>query len=393
MKNRPHFEIENLGAVNKACLEIRKVNVVVGKNDSGKSAISKFLFSLFISLSHEGIRLANTDIKNRLFEIIYIMKYTENSKDLTSVEEMLNRPFSNELFEKICEKLPDNTHVKKIEKLIEINKNRDLQFAKTFRWLLNSYYPIENAKITFKDTGITQEILPMKNISKKFFNHFYFENIIYIDSQSPFDLNIENTSYHIKSLREKLKNSKNKGVYDNEFYKKLNKFENSLKEMTKGDFKYEDEKFIFEKNGIEYEMQNTSQGLKHLGILQLLFKNRWLSESSFLILDEPESNLHPEFQLKLAEILVLASKELNITVYLNTYSPFMAEAVEVYAKYHRSYDDVRFYLTEESKNPDKFDFIQIDDEDILDVYNNLGNLYHTLNKVRFETELRDDLGE
>ena len=71
---------------------------------------------------------------------------------------------------------------------------------------------------------------------------------------------------------------------------------------------------------------------KQLGILQVLLNNE-LTRNTFLILDSPEANLHPDFQVKLAEILA-PSKELNITLYITTHSPFMAEAFEVYARYY-----------------------------------------------------------
>ena len=38
------LEIENLGLINKANLDIGKINVIVGKNSTGKSTSSKFLF-------------------------------------------------------------------------------------------------------------------------------------------------------------------------------------------------------------------------------------------------------------------------------------------------------------------------------------------------------------
>ena len=137
-------------------------------------------------------------------------------------------------------------------------------------------------------------------------------------------------------------------------------------------------------------MENTASGLKQLGILQILLENNELTEDSFLIMDEPEINLHPEFQIKLAQILVLASKELNLTIYINTHSPFLAEAIEVYSKYYGLYDDTNFYLTEESENSGMYDFNLIDDLDIMEVYKNLGDPFDVLNAIRFKLELNGD---
>ena len=64
------FEIENLGLINKAILEIGKINVLVGKNNTGKSISSKFLFSLLTAVSSEGTQLANDDIRSKLLNFV-----------------------------------------------------------------------------------------------------------------------------------------------------------------------------------------------------------------------------------------------------------------------------------------------------------------------------------
>ena len=111
MQNELLLEIENLGLINKADLDIGKINVIVGKNSTGKSTSSKFLFCLLTALSKEGIYLANMDIKDRLNQLYYFLNYNlfdENaieSKDLKPIEDLLNKPSSNDLFEDICHQL------------------------------------------------------------------------------------------------------------------------------------------------------------------------------------------------------------------------------------------------------------------------------------------------
>ena len=113
MQNKLLLEIENLGPINKANLDIKKINVIVGKNSTGKSTSSKFLFCLLTALSKEGIYLANMDIKNRLNQIFYLLTFNYfdgdsfESKDLTPIEDLLDKPSSNELFDEICHKLYD----------------------------------------------------------------------------------------------------------------------------------------------------------------------------------------------------------------------------------------------------------------------------------------------
>ena len=113
MQNKLLLEIENLGPINKADLDIKKINVIVGTNSTGKSTSSKFLFCLLTALSKERIYLANMDIKNRLNQLYYLLKFNYfdgdsfESKDLNPIEDLLNKPSSNELFDEICHKLYD----------------------------------------------------------------------------------------------------------------------------------------------------------------------------------------------------------------------------------------------------------------------------------------------
>lgn len=442
MQNKLLLEIENLGPINKADLDIGKINVIVGKNSTGKSTSSKFLFCLLTSVSKERIFLANADIKSRLKDIFYLLNsgfFGENNfndDDLKIIGELLNKPSSNELFEEVCYRLYELSkgfeastskenylkRLERIQELIKINQDRDSQYVKTFVSLLNSEYShtlenCKNAHVKFKgivDTqSFVQEIFIKEHsghgkIDKEFYEYLNYENIVYIDSLSVLELNDEKNfknpldennifiddeiPYHIQLLNRKLKNTNNKGIYDEEFYKELDIFKCKIDDMIGGNFKYDNEnkKFILETEDDTYSMQNTSSGLKQLGIIQLLFKNRELTENSFLIIDEPEVNLHPEFQIKLSQILVLAARDLNITLYINTHSPFLAEAIEVYSKYYRIYDQTRFYLTEESENKGKFDYKLMDNMDIMEVYDNLGNPFDTLEDIRFKTELRYD---
>lgn len=182
-------------------------------------------------------------------------------------------------------------------------------------------------------------------------------------------------------------------VYDNVYNKDLIDFNNKLNGLLNGRFKFDYNKneFVFISDKSEYLIKNTASGLKQLGIIQLLLENRGLTKNSFLIIDEPEVNLHPEWQIKFAEILILLVKKLNISLYINTHSPFLAEAIEVYSKYYSFDDEVNFYLTEESgKNKCKFKRIPL--YDAVEIYDNLGNPFDEIEKIRLKTELKEDMG-
>ena len=130
-------------------------------------------------------------------------------------------------------------------------------------------------------------------------------------------------------------------------------------------------------------MNDTASGVKQLGIIQMLLSNRKLTENSFLIMDEPEVNLHPEWQVKFAELIVLMIKELNISIFINSHSPQFIEAIEVYSAKYELSEETKFYLSKESES-NKFDFEEITRDDLVILYNNLRDPYNKINKIRAE---------
>lgn len=230
-------------------------------------------------------------------------------------------------------------------------------------------------------------------IDKGNLNSINIDNIIYIDSPSIFNANIlteaiilKKQPYHLRFLSRILKTPKyNDDVYDSLFNQKLDEFKDKITELLGGFIYYNDEKeeFFFKKDDDEYSMNDTASGVKQLGIIQMLLSNRTLNENSFIIMDEPEVNLHPEWQVKFARILVLMIKELNIKVFINSHSPQFIEALEVYSAKYGLSDETKFYLSKKSES-DKFDFEEISRDDLVILYNDLGDHYTTINKVRAE---------
>ena len=439
MSNKMVLQIKNLGPINKANLEIKKINVIVGKNATGQSTSSKFLYCLLTASSQEGMILANTGIKKRLLNFIIQLKFRSSTNDhieRAQLEELENTIYNifDGNFEEVYNEIQyiaegiysdEMRHdylkeLNKIHELIETNKNRTSQYFNIFNALLDSEYGYSvNMYDTcvnfrgvingheFEQKIIIQDFMRVHQITDDYFN---YKNIIYIDSfsvlefkerlQKPilgfnYELIDKNMPYHLQSLIKKLKKYPEKTVYDDKYYEELIEFKKNIENLIEGNFIYDNssKKFLFNKNNTEYPMENTASGLKQFGLFQLLLDVYELKENTFLIIDEPEVNLHPEYQIKLAEILVLLAKDLNCTIYLNTHSPFLAEAMEVYAKFHRMYDETNFYLTEKVENEDKYNYVLMENNDISEVYENLGNPFDTLNKIRFETELREDLGE
>ena len=419
------LEIENLGLINKANLDIGKINVIVGKNSTGKSTSSKFLFSLLTAASSEGTQLANMDIHSKLLNFVLYWG-TKGSQEMDDKfkqirNSLMHHSVSSELFDDIYSNIAltlENYDFKDKDlciddlndlfRIIKLNKDEYSRYITVFNALIESEYGsslnrFSNAHIKFhgnyNGVEFNQDIKigvekRKSNISKDFLNYFNFQNVIYIDSPSILENNPRSSQYHLRVLERKLKKIKNPDeIYSDEFFKDLNDFKRRIDELIGGNFEYvpSEDVFIFKKDDETFSMENTASGLKQLATIQLLLDNNELTKNSFLILDEPEINLHPGFQVEFAEILVLAARDLNITLYINTHSPFFAEAIEAYSRYYNLIDDTNFYLTEKVDGIDKYNYNLLDNDEIIGVYDNLGNQFDIIHKIKVQADLKDDL--
>lgn len=419
------LEIENLGLINKANLDIGKINVIVGKNNTGKSTSSKFLFSLLTAASSEGTQLANMDIHSKLLNFVLYWG-TKGSQEMDDKfkqirNSLMRHSVSSELFDDIYSNIAltlENYDFKDKDlciddlndlfRIIKLNKDEYSRYITVFNALIESEYGsslnrFSNAHIKFhgnyNGVEFNQDIKigvekRKSNISKDFLNYFNFQNVIYIDSPSILENNPRSSQYHLRVLERKLKKIKNPDeIYSDEFFKDLNDFKRRIDELIGGNFEYvpSEDVFIFKKDDETFSMENTASGLKQLATIQLLLDNNELTKNSFLILDEPEINLHPGFQVEFAKILVLAARDLNITLYINTHSPFFAEAIEAYSRYYNLIDDTNFYLTEKVDGIDKYNYNLLDNDEIIEVYDNLGNPFDIIHKIKVQADLKDDL--
>lgn len=136
---------------------------------------------------------------------------------------------------------------------------------------------------------------------------------------------------------------------------------------------------------------NVASGIKNIVIIKRLIKNVVIREKSFLVFDEPEVNLHPDWQLKLAEILVMLQKELKLRVLINTHSPYFMRALECYSDIYGTIDNLNIYHMKHSKE-NKYQFYT---ENISDKDGGVAELYQELSKpfIKLQELLEKKYGE
>ena len=92
-------------------------------------------------------------------------------------------------------------------------------------------------------------------------------------------------------------------------------------------------------------LKNLASGNKTFAVIRRLLENGQFYKNHTLIIDEPEVNLHPAWQLTLANVLVILPKELGLKIFLNSHSPYFVRAVEVYSQRCEIADRCHFYQT------------------------------------------------
>ena len=87
----------------------------------------------------------------------------------------------------------------------------------------------------------------------------------------------------------------------------------------------------FQTSGGSFPLSLTSAGVANLGMLALLIERGVLEPDSFLFIDEPEANLHPAWQVEMAELLFELARQ-GVHVVISTHSMTILKWLEVHLK-------------------------------------------------------------
>lgn len=91
-------------------------------------------------------------------------------------------------------------------------------------------------------------------------------------------------------------------------------------------------------------IKNLATGVKLFAIIKTLITKGYIKENTLLVLDEPESHLHPEWQNQLAEIIALLVKKSNVKVVLTTHSAHFMIAIDAMMRKYQIGDITNFYF-------------------------------------------------
>ena len=368
MSENIQLEIKNIGPIHEANIDLGKLNIIGGANSTGKSTSSRLLYCFLFSASEEGKNYYDGMVgaeKSQMGDSSS-SQINQNEKYMEVMLEIFQSEFD---YSPVYNEYGIGTASFKGE--ADENNN-------DFDWTLY---------VGHDESGT--------ELRQKLDDPLFLGNVVYMDSISPLEvMRLEDNMkmpHHFKALFDKFRYKSERDVDED-----LNsKFSSKITDLIHGRFEYMDngldcngEGFKFERDNVSFSMKTSSSGLKQIGSIQMLINNNQLARNDFLIIDEPEVNLHPEWQVRLAELLVILVHDLNVTVYVNSHSPHFIEAIEVLSVKYGLRDETRFYMTSFVEEFNKYDFVELDYSNLRELYRNLGNPYNEINKIRLENDLK-----
>jgi predicted ATPase len=276
-------------------------------------------------------------IREYFSERLKLKKFKKYSHDIELILNHLN-DFSRMIKERreiviesidssLARGLKKNYQITDLKSLINRKNNQKLKLA------IDTIGEIEvdlKSKLTFNFEG--QGIEKIQKIE----NIVFFDSPVYIKIRKALESNQRNAFIRLKDEEKYLKGypeylDKLYGFVDKEYIDvpDFSEISNEIQsiisgklDITKsGDINYTDN----QNNTIPLSL--TAMGISNIGLIDLLLRNNVINKGSFLIMDEPEVHLHPEWQVILAQLLYKIAKS-GANIIIATHSLDFLKAFE-----------------------------------------------------------------
>lgn len=277
------------------------LNVIIGENDTGKTHLLKLLYSMSRAIEDYSKKKAGPEPKDLSELLAHKLRWTFLPQKL-ELGRLVSRGAGNRLSIELC--WNTGGHLKfgfgkdTVSKIVELQTN--------------GLPELEGHKATF---------LPPKEILSIF-------DAIVATRETVEIASFDDTYYDlVQDYRQPTTKGK---LQDN-----IKQVFKHLEDVTGGgEVEMEkDGNIVFRRGKEVFNMHQTAEGIKKIGILSRLMRNRRLTPAggSMLFVDEPEVNLHPKAIVLFAEMLHEFAQS-GIQVYLTTHSYFLLKRLEQLAR-------------------------------------------------------------
>ena len=375
--------INNIGKLKNAEIVIDGITVITGENDTGKSTVGKVLWSVFNGFYEIDEKVYNEKVSELAKIVDKLMKengynkIADNFKDFFGIFDRTeskiaidllknNKNYSEDEIKIIINNHKKDLKIENISNFVqEINETLKISdkeiikvivsrvMNKEFNNQINAIFSKEKmniGKITLKTKDKEIDLKIENNEISDIQNYFLInKETMYIDILDSYDLENKNRQTHLAT--NVFLGNENSVISEIKLKKKLNNIYKKLNSVLSGEIlENKNSKFVYRKNGKDIDLKNLSTGLKTFAMIKMLLQNGTLKENGTIILNEPEIHLHPEWQLKFAELIVLLQKELGMHILLTTHSPYFVSAIEVFSEQHKIDDKCKYYVAENEGN-------------------------------------------
>lgn len=417
------FKLQDYHAVGSADLKIDGITVIAGENGSGKSTISRWLYflinsmvtfdsncyyslygelnleinkfirlstdwryrdsiyrierkinlsgdefipyleQLVLSLKESVLQLLQTDVvstitKSRLLALVGNEEYSINDIDKSALVEGVLI-----YFEKFVEKYINKYHATQMK--VEQKSSADL-----YESIVNTYHTSDSLPRYFS--------LLEKNESLFNDDHFiepYFLNkAIYIDASIPTsDRERPDVDVIGDMTRDLILYPLSKEL-DSSSRQILLRIQRIIKGsifLKEDETVYQNRELRYKRiDGLDIPLRSAASGIQSIAYLYRLLECGYLDNETLLLIDEPETHLHPQWVVEYANILVRLHKDLGVKIVVASHSPDMISAIETISRRHEIDGVTRFYQAKQGLDMKyKFEDLGMNISEIFESFN------------------------
>ena len=399
-KKALHLRATNVGPFENIDVRFPSVTIMAGENGTGKSTISKTAYMLLAFKENIGRLLVSE--RRRLRTSLSFAAFEAGLEKADAILDDENDRM--EAFAKSPKAMKSYEEYKAIKNahqlddvsadLAQVIMRRivDAEFEGQF-----CHFDKTSAMADLESNGLVASLRCDRNGYEMDPSDLGFGRPLYIESVSCidnlysrsreirlyYDAEIDHASCLSRLLRNAFAHGE-EGLFD-EMHRNemIERFDQALHEIINGSFLRDDQRGVLYFKSIEggdYQLKNVASGIKAFAMLDLLIQYGVLQADSFLILDEPESNLHPKWQLEFARLLVSLASGTDMHILINSHSPMFIEALQLFCSKSLDESDYRLYFTS-LDDGGKRSVIQDVTDDSEVIYSSLAAPYKDMDKA------------